>query len=498
MKAYTKNRDVVAMDPKGSFYSKIADTIKYFKKPELTIDISNDDFNRIQKFASYIREDLDRIKSARLRNSGMNIRITEVDDVDAPCPEFTVYADFPGRYATSTEKLIKIVSTNIYLPISSCGSFVGPTVYKATSNPHSLENPVYMMFAVNLSAPEFNEYKDMPMCIRTDIQAAHFTCLPFTANDGVDHHADMKNFNRNKVTSSMMISVMEASVIFSIMHEILPREYHDKLFVPMGDNHYRVDMSDEEICTEAFTIMTMASRANLCYGFIIEELNKYIDDEISIDNDGIDKLISLWRGDDFDGVPSDLIDDGTLPMIACCINVSDENRMYKIIINPNMLVDANAEGYMEVTLSTGITIPKFIRRDENGHLCLEANADDKNSKKILKAWYGIQLSLLNPIIKERCERISTNTVQIESVHAAPKKKDQYRRVRHYYNLIGDNVTKIVDGECRHNHRHTMSWYVIGHWRTYSNGHRVFVKGHWRGPLKEMKSGGELREREIDV
>ena len=46
-------------------------------------------------------------------------------------------------------------------------------------------------------------------------------------------------------------------------------------------------------------------------------------------------------------------------------------------------------------------------------------------------------------------------------------------------------------------RNTLVWYVIGHWRHYKNGSLVFIQGHWKGPLRQLKKNlDETREREI--
>ena len=46
----------------------------------------------------------------------------------------------------------------------------------------------------------------------------------------------------------------------------------------------------------------------------------------------------------------------------------------------------------------------------------------------------------------------------------------------------------------------MLWYVAGHWRTYKDGRKIFIKPHWKGPLRDSKNkiGIETRERVIPI
>ena len=45
-------------------------------------------------------------------------------------------------------------------------------------------------------------------------------------------------------------------------------------------------------------------------------------------------------------------------------------------------------------------------------------------------------------------------------------------------------------------RHTLVWYVIGHWRNYGSGKRVFIQPYWKGALRNLKMSLDGRDREI--
>ena len=77
-----------------------------------------------------------------------------------------------------------------------------------------------------------------------------------------------------------------------------------------------------------------------------------------------------------------------------------------------------------------------------------------------------------------------------------ERKRVVRYVRKHY-ITADDVDEVLYGKGHRDfERKTMAWYVIGHWRQYQNGTRKFIKGYWKGPLREMKrnfDGGRLRE-----
>ena len=48
-------------------------------------------------------------------------------------------------------------------------------------------------------------------------------------------------------------------------------------------------------------------------------------------------------------------------------------------------------------------------------------------------------------------------------------------------------------------RKCLCWYVIGHWREYKNGNKIFIQGYWKGALRNAKKNyDDGRERIIDV
>lgn len=112
--------------------------------------------------------------------------------------------------------------------------------------------------------------------------------------------------------------------------------------------------------------------------------------------------------------------------------------------------------------------------------------DTVNISGLWHIWCAAQFALLHPKAK--------------TVFANPGKRKEYsrekdetgkrRRVVRYIRRHVLNKAE-VSGPLREITRHCLCWYVIGHWRHLSNGNTVYVKGYWKGELREL-------ERNIDT
>ena len=119
--------------------------------------------------------------------------------------------------------------------------------------------------------------------------------------------------------------------------------------------------------------------------------------------------------------------------------------------------------------------------------------------RILATWYGIQISLLHPIVKEIYADVKPTLIyDADSANKRQKNKKNKRKTRYvrrltiYKNTIHDIIEKA---ERRYN-RKTLVWYVLGHWRN-QNGKQVFINGYWKGPLRELQQNiDEGRDREL--
>lgn len=113
----------------------------------------------------------------------------------------------------------------------------------------------------------------------------------------------------------------------------------------------------------------------------------------------------------------------------------------------------------------------------------------------ISTWIGIQLALLNPVIKERT-RIETVPDMNNNLNKK-KGKGPKRYVKKV--TIGD-ISDMNFGQKRKNNITEPFWWVSGHWREYKSGKKVFIQGYWKGPFREFGNicEGEPRERQIIV
>ena len=118
-------------------------------------------------------------------------------------------------------------------------------------------------------------------------------------------------------------------------------------------------------------------------------------------------------------------------------------------------------------------------------------------RSILKLWYGIQVSLLNPVIKEGFHR---ETQLVEKPTTTTNKKNLKKPPIRYKKVVyltddfinsDERIKKIFT-------RKTQCWYVTGHWRNQAtkDGHkRIFIQGYWKGISRDTKTA-DPREREL--
>lgn len=164
------------------------------------------------------------------------------------------------------------------------------------------------------------------------------------------------------------------------------------------------------------------------------------------------------------------------------INVLDRPLYYTV---NNKLISINKNMSNEPQI-------KFISRTLDG--------------EFIKAWYIIQFMLLNPMIHDTYinkphRRSSTS----QSLTIADDPKPQHPRhispIKIITHDIKDILTKQyspVDGKVhRKNSRHSMCWYVRGHYRNYKSSKKTYIKPSWRGPMSQMKRI-QARENVIDV
>lgn len=232
------------------------------------------------------------------------------------------------------------------------------------------------------------------------------------------------------------------------------------------------------------------------------------------------------------GIPTDLFLCGTVPLMDCKITVDerdvDENGAIisfrvKIFEDYETRLAQCEEGAVATVGAietyandTGVVTCLGVGREGNimgfldsVHRCgkqwkpvsniVELSVAQQLVFLCLETWYGIQIALLHPVVKEvfRAPRMvveKTNTTKKSS-----QRKQKVKYVKEYV-LNQEELDKLIYGERTAKQaitRHALLWYVIGHWRTYANGKKVFVQPYWKGALRATRLT-ETREREIII
>lgn len=114
----------------------------------------------------------------------------------------------------------------------------------------------------------------------------------------------------------------------------------------------------------------------------------------------------------------------------------------------------------------------------------------------IPVWYGIQVGLLNPVIKEVFDNNCNHKFPIVD-HKKDRKGKVKTKIKYIKRVrITDDVFENL--VTRSYIRKKLCWYVTGHWRNQATktGHkRIFIQGYWKGVARETKKG-DIRDREM--
>lgn len=115
----------------------------------------------------------------------------------------------------------------------------------------------------------------------------------------------------------------------------------------------------------------------------------------------------------------------------------------------------------------------------------------------MSTWYGIQIALLHPMVQEVFRRPKMERA-FDPKPAGPGKRKRITRYVKKHVINADEVRRAASGRGQEYTRHSLIWYVIGHWRNYANGKKVFIQPYWKGALRHLKMDLDGREREIVI
>lgn len=256
----------------------------------------------------------------------------------------------------------------------------------------------------------------------------------------------------------------------------------------------------------------------------------YPTDHIHLGTEDLNALDALWRNENGvtnKTIPADLFFSGNVALCDCKI-IKDEPDVssfaYRVTVFPDYqerIKKAKGQAVCvavvsrEITNGAGYFILILVKKGVDclaigplGNLNVntfgllrEAWGDRSLSHFagtaywFLSCWYGIQIALLHPIVKD----VFAHPIKERAYSDEPNKGGGKRRVVRYVKKHVVNAEEIIkrltsdDGKFT---RHTFCWYVIGHWRKYRNGKKIFIQPYWKGALRHLKEDKDGRDREI--
>jgi len=259
------------------------------------------------------------------------------------------------------------------------------------------------------------------------------------------------------------------------------------------------------------------------------------------------KVRQLWMkpGQNEPQIPSDIFFAGTIPIeilqISSSINSLTDgcivcvHEQYKRVINESKNDEYIWVGYVNYCVPSnigwpkkaGIIVPICVKKgsdqiyisheisgyayDKKGNDCTEkflsimqqfSKDEDlcEDILNVLATWYGIQIALLHPTIKDVFKNVKNEPVYDLDNTGKSKKANKKKPIKYIKRHIvnANDFDKALHQRINKNERHTFVWYVIGHWRKYKNGKQLFIQPYWKGPLRNTKENAEPRQREIVI
>lgn len=216
-------------------------------------------------------------------------------------------------------------------------------------------------------------------------------------------------------------------------------------------------------------------------------------DVVCLTDEADSKLSELWAKDMSidEPIPTDLFYANTIPLPHFYLQYEEYPRP--------ILVNTNERGVLMV-LPTGVIIESGVTEDglvsqilrgENvtDEIWETLSADEEMrgvlANNLLTSWYGIQIALLHPQIVDVFQNPTREKVY-ERKGTGKDRKRVVKYVRKHY-ITAEGIEEALYGKGHRGfERKTMAWYVVGHWRQYRSGARKFIKGYWKGPLREIK------------
>ena len=277
---------------------------------------------------------------------------------------------------------------------------------------------------------------------------------------------------------------------------------------------------------------------------------KHPSDVIELSHENDKKLVAMWtkgmgiKEGQTHVLPSDIFFAHTIPLMDCRIIIEtqsgEEVKLRTVIFDDYIkhIEDAQNGDMVEVGAmliededqNALITVLKVLKGENilflatsHGYRGIkkedrERIANVVTEESIIKlwfpcaqTWYGIQIALLHPIIKQVFSK-PQRAAQTKSKPRKNAKKKKQTTVTYtkQHNMRSIDLDDYFYGQAQQTtagqnlgtgtkiKRQALLWYVIGHWRNKGKPNQKFIQGFWKGALRNLKQDmpEPNRKREI--
>ena len=252
-----------------------------------------------------------------------------------------------------------------------------------------------------------------------------------------------------------------------------------------------------------------------------------ITDEIYLDDEQIGELFKLWQERSNvkkdSRCPSDLFFADTIPLPN--VTIYAENKKMELVLFPDRGMGFQGDtamtvGAMRITDLRAVEFTKpcyyttVISYEDINYMvglplgsrqCVEALLDEVTKQSLVdignimtNLWYTIQICLLNPVTQVIISKPTLVKLHGKEKVEMQKHDKKIKYIKRYY-VRDEDITNALYGGDRTINRKCLVWYVTGHWREYKTGKKVFIKGYWKGALRNTPpKDTEPRERELVI
>lgn len=154
------------------------------------------------------------------------------------------------------------------------------------------------------------------------------------------------------------------------------------------------------------------------------------------------------------------------------------------------------EGFGRIVVANNMFSIEVLPSNEKFALMMTHNQESyKNAHMIVEEIFSISM-MINMILKDKPERVVYETKRsIPTYNLNKSKKSKTKRKTLVQKVIKFNTEFVPDTNEVPHSTHNITcpcWGVMGHWRTYKSGKRVWIKPHVRGKFRDAYESKEYQ------